>query len=152
MRVAIIGRADFGEAVLRRLLEDGVTVAGVAAPEPTSSGRRDPLWSASEENEIPRVSTTTLKEPDGIAQWKEFEVDFCLRVGLPRRSHYRVPLPVTPRLVTPAFSTAPGMGHGGFARLRLHAHAEERDQQQSELDQERNDPEPEPPQGHSASA
>ncbi|RNL86574.1 methionyl-tRNA formyltransferase [Halostreptopolyspora alba] len=78
MRVAIIGQAEFGEAVLRRLLDDGVTVAGVAAPEPTGNGRRDPLWSASEANDIPRVSTTALKEPNGLVKWKELEADFCL--------------------------------------------------------------------------
>ncbi len=78
MRVAIIGQAAFGEAVLRRLQDDGVVVVGVAAPEPTSNGRVDPLWSTAEANDIPCVSTARLKEPDGLARWKEFAADFCL--------------------------------------------------------------------------
>ncbi|QBI53623.1 methionyl-tRNA formyltransferase [Streptomonospora litoralis] len=78
MRVAIIGQAAFGEAVLRRLQDDGVTVAGVAAPEPAQGGRVDRLWSASEEAGIPRVSTASLKEPGGLVKWKELEADFCL--------------------------------------------------------------------------
>ncbi|KIH99530.1 hypothetical protein LP52_06475 [Streptomonospora alba] len=78
MRVAIIGQAAFGEAVLRRLQDDGVTVAGIAAPEPTDGGRQDPLWAASEADGIPRVSTAELKEPGGLVKWKEIEPDFCL--------------------------------------------------------------------------
>ncbi|MUL43727.1 methionyl-tRNA formyltransferase [Streptomonospora sp. PA3] len=78
MRVAIIGQAAFGEAVLRRLQDDGVTVAGVAAPEPADSGREDPLWAASGAHGIPRVPTADLKETAGLIKWKEFEADFCL--------------------------------------------------------------------------
>ncbi|GAA4929906.1 methionyl-tRNA formyltransferase [Streptomonospora halophila] len=78
MRVAIIGQAAFGEAVLRRLQEDGVTVACVAAPEPAGGGREDPLWTASAAAGVPRVPTSSLKEPGGLVKWKEFEADFCL--------------------------------------------------------------------------
>lgn len=78
MRVAIIGQAAFGESVLRRLRDDGVTIAGVAAPPPNGSGAADPLWAASEADGIPRVATADLKEPAGLVRWKGFEADFCV--------------------------------------------------------------------------
>src|SRR5690606_39012487 len=34
MRVSLIGQAAFGEAVLERLIADGVEIAGVSAPAP----------------------------------------------------------------------------------------------------------------------
>jgi methionyl-tRNA formyltransferase len=76
VRVAAIGQAAFGEAVLRRLQADGVEVVGVSAPEP-SGGRMDPLWSAGEEAGVPRVSTADLKTPDGLARWRELGADVC---------------------------------------------------------------------------
>ena len=48
MRVAIMGQAAFGEAVLKRLQDEGVDIAGVAAPQPKDLSRPDPLWAAAE--------------------------------------------------------------------------------------------------------
>lgn len=81
MRVSVIGQAAFGAAVLERLRDDGVALAGVAAPEP-ANGRVDPLWSAAQAGGIPLVPTSALKEPAGVVRWREFEADLCLMANV----------------------------------------------------------------------
>ena len=75
MRVSIIGQAAFGEAVLKRLQEEGHTVTGVSAPQPREGGRPDQLWAAAEAAGIAAVDTASLREPDGLAAWKAVEAD-----------------------------------------------------------------------------
>ena len=77
LRVAIMGQAAFGKAVLDRLRSDGVTVSAVSAPEPTG-GKADPLWTEGEQSGLPLVPTTALKTADGIEQWEKAGIDMCV--------------------------------------------------------------------------
>jgi len=77
LRVALMGQAAFGKAVLDRLRSDGVTVSAVSAPEP-SGGRTDPLWAAGEESRLPLVPTTALKTAEGIERWEDAAIDLCV--------------------------------------------------------------------------
>ena len=70
MRVSIIGQAAFGEAVLKRLIEDGVEIVAASAPEPREGGRPDPLWVAAEEAGLTPIDTVALKEEAGLAAWR----------------------------------------------------------------------------------
>lgn len=77
MRVAIMGQAAFGQAVLERLVADGVTIAGVSAPEPREGARPDALWAAAEAAGLPLIPTASLKDADGLERWKALEADLC---------------------------------------------------------------------------
>jgi methionyl-tRNA formyltransferase len=77
VRVSIMGQAAFGEAVLKRLSEAGVELAGVSAPAPPPGGRADPLWLAAESAGLPLVPTASLKGGDGLAAWAELKADLC---------------------------------------------------------------------------
>lgn len=77
MRVAVMGQAAFGEAVLQRLQEDGVPIAGVSAPEPQDD-RVDPLWRAGEAAGVPVVATTSLQTSEGLSRWRELGADLCI--------------------------------------------------------------------------
>jgi len=78
MRVSIIGQAAFGVAVLKRLREDGVDVAGVSAPRPSPGGRADPLWAATEEAGLAPVATSDLKDPEGLGAWQALGAELCV--------------------------------------------------------------------------
>ncbi|MEO6397790.1 MAG: methionyl-tRNA formyltransferase [Tepidiformaceae bacterium] len=78
MRVSIMGQAAFGEAILARLREEGVEVVGVSAPAPREGGRPDALWAAAESLGLPCVSTTDLKQGEGLAAWRKLEADLCV--------------------------------------------------------------------------
>lgn len=73
MRVALMGQAAFGEAVLKRLQDDGIDVCVVAAP--SSPGRPDPLWAAAEAAGLPLIATETLREAEGLARWQAASAD-----------------------------------------------------------------------------
>jgi len=77
MRVSVMGQAAFGEAVLKRLLEDGVDIVGVSAPPPAGE-RKDPLWAAAEAANLPVVPTADLKNPEGQAAWKKLGAELCV--------------------------------------------------------------------------
>ena len=77
MRVSVMGQAAFGEAVLKRLMEDGVDVAAVSAPPPAEGARPDVLWSAAETAGLPIVATADLKTAEGLARWKAVGADLC---------------------------------------------------------------------------
>ena len=68
MRVALMGQAAFGEAVLKRLQDDGFEIAGVAAP--AGGARPDALWAAAEAAALPLVATASLREPAGVEAWR----------------------------------------------------------------------------------
>ena len=70
MRVSIIGQAPFGEAVLKRLTEEGVEIVAASAPEPLEGARPDPLWVAAEEAGLTPIDTASLKRPEGLAAWQ----------------------------------------------------------------------------------
>jgi methionyl-tRNA formyltransferase len=78
MRVSIMGQAAFGEAVLKRLRDDGVEVAGVSAPAPAEGGRPDALWAAAETGGLPLVETTSLRDQRGLERWSALEADLCV--------------------------------------------------------------------------
>ncbi|MEX1104416.1 MAG: formyltransferase family protein, partial [Dehalococcoidia bacterium] len=78
MRVAIMGQAAFGEAVLKRLRDDGIEIAGVSAPQPADPSRPDPLWAAAEQSGLDPIDTASLKEPGGLARWRALKADLCV--------------------------------------------------------------------------
>ena len=71
MRVSIIGQAAFGEAVFKRLIDDGVEVVAASAPEPREGGRPDALWVAAEEHGLAPIDTASLKGDEGLAAWRD---------------------------------------------------------------------------------
>lgn len=77
LRVALMGQAAFGKAVLDRLRADGVTLSAVSAPEP-SGGRTDPLWEEGEKRGLPLVPTTALKTAEGLERWEHAGIDLCV--------------------------------------------------------------------------
>jgi methionyl-tRNA formyltransferase len=78
MRVAVMGQAAFGEAVLKRLAEAGFELVGVSAPPPREGARPDALWAAGEAAGIPLVATESLKTADGIAAWRKTGADLAV--------------------------------------------------------------------------
>lgn len=70
MKVALMGQAAFGAAVLERLLKSGTEVVGVSAPEP-GDRRPDPLWQAAHDAGIPNVETARLKTTEGMEAWQD---------------------------------------------------------------------------------
>ncbi|MGE0598928.1 MAG: methionyl-tRNA formyltransferase [Dehalococcoidia bacterium] len=77
MRVSLMGQAAFGEAVLKKLLDDGVEIAGVSAPAPAGD-RKDALWAAAEAANLPLVATPALKSPEGQAEWAALKAELCV--------------------------------------------------------------------------
>ncbi|MGI8925280.1 MAG: methionyl-tRNA formyltransferase [Tepidiformaceae bacterium] len=78
MRVSIMGQAAFGEAVLRRLLDDGVEIAGISAPAPRDSVRADALWAAAVAAQLPAIDTAALKDAEGLGEWQALDADLCV--------------------------------------------------------------------------
>ncbi len=72
-----MGQAAFGEAVLKKLLEEGVELAGVSAPAPAGD-RKDALWAAAEAANLPVVATPSLKSPEGQAAWAALNAELCV--------------------------------------------------------------------------
>lgn len=72
-----MGQAAFGEAVLKRLLDDGVEVVGVSAPPPAGE-RADPLWAAAEGAGLPVIPTAALKDAQGQDAWAALNADLCV--------------------------------------------------------------------------
>ncbi len=63
--------------MLKRLLDDGVEIAGVSAPAPAGD-RKDPLWAAAESAGMSVVATASLKGEDGQAAWRKLAADLCV--------------------------------------------------------------------------
>jgi methionyl-tRNA formyltransferase len=76
MRVSLIGQAAFGEAVLERLRQDGVAIAGVSAPE-SPGGRPDSLRAAAETAGVPCIPTASLRQ-GGLDAWRALSADLCV--------------------------------------------------------------------------
>lgn len=76
MKVAVIGQAAFGAAVLERLRGDGVEIVGVSAPAP--GGRPDALSQAATDASIPAIDTRSLKEPAGLDAWSALGADLAV--------------------------------------------------------------------------
>lgn len=77
MRVAIMGQAAFGKAVLDRLAEDGIEIVGVSAPEPIAD-RPDPLWAAADAAGMQTLPTASLRTESGLSAWRRLEADLCV--------------------------------------------------------------------------
>lgn len=77
MRVTVMGQAAFGEAVFRRLRDDGFEIVGVSAPPPAGS-RVDPLWAAAQEAGLPALPTARLKDDDQLDAWRQLGADLCV--------------------------------------------------------------------------
>ena len=75
MRVALMGQAAFGEAVLKRLAESGFEVVAVSAPPAREGARPDALWAAADAAAIPLIATESLKSPEGLAAWRSAAAD-----------------------------------------------------------------------------
>lgn len=77
MRVSIMGQAAFGEAVLKQLMQEGVEIAGVSAPEP-KDGRSDALWAAAQGAGLQTLPTASLRTESGLGAWERLEADLCV--------------------------------------------------------------------------
>jgi methionyl-tRNA formyltransferase len=77
MRVVVMGQAAFGEAVFRRLRDDGFDVVGASAPGP-AGGREDPLWAAAAAVGVPLVETPALRGAAGEEAWAALRPDLCV--------------------------------------------------------------------------
>jgi len=75
MRIVVIGQQAFGEAVLKRLLEKGEQVVGVAAPATPAGSRPDPLRALADAKGIPVLSTRELKKPDVFQHYQAWKPD-----------------------------------------------------------------------------
>lgn len=75
-----MGQAAFGEAVLKRLLADGVEVIGVSAPAPAGD-RKDPLWAAAEAeggDKTALLPTHMFKDETGQLAWRGLGAGLCV--------------------------------------------------------------------------
>jgi methionyl-tRNA formyltransferase len=75
MRIVLIGQQPFGESVLKRLLEAGHEVVGVAAPGTREGARPDPLRAAAEAAGLPVLETRRLRRPEVFEQYVALEPD-----------------------------------------------------------------------------
>ena len=75
MRLAVIGQAPFGEAVFKRLLDDGEEIVAVSAPATPEGGRPDPLRAAADERGIPVFGTRDFKHDDVFEAYEALAPD-----------------------------------------------------------------------------
>lgn len=73
-----MGQAAFGEAVLKRLGDDGIELAGISAPQPRDPQRPDALWAAALAAGLPAVDTASLAKPEGLDAWAALGADLCV--------------------------------------------------------------------------
>ena len=69
MNVFLCGQKEFGAAVFRRLLRDGVTISGACCPLTNSRGQTDRLRDAANTYNVPTLEAGTLRAellPSGI--------------------------------------------------------------------------------------
>ncbi len=78
MRIFLIGQAPFGEAVLKRLLEQGEHIAGVSAPAPKEGAKPDPLWALAQSKSLALFGTRDLKKPDVFERYAALKPDLCV--------------------------------------------------------------------------
>lgn len=77
-RIAIIGQAAFGEAVLNKLLGQGETIVGVFCP-PDKDGRPvDPIKTAAENADVPVCQFKRMRDPEAIEAFKQLNADLCV--------------------------------------------------------------------------
>jgi methionyl-tRNA formyltransferase len=95
MRIALIGQAAFGEAVLKALREAGEEIVAVSSVEGTPE-RPDPLWAAADAMGLPRFPTGSLKRADVLDAYAATRPDLCVMAFvnhiLPERVLFAPPL------------------------------------------------------------
>ncbi|MFQ6026741.1 MAG: methionyl-tRNA formyltransferase [Dehalococcoidia bacterium] len=74
MRTVIIGQADFGDAVLKRFLEQGIEVVGVSTP-PDRGGREDPLKTTALAQGLPWLPTRALRQDETYQEFQAWKPD-----------------------------------------------------------------------------
>ncbi len=75
MRIVVIGQAAFGEQVLKKLIERGHDVVGVAAPGTKEGARPDPLRAAAEASGLPVFETRRLRRAEVFEQYAALKPD-----------------------------------------------------------------------------
>jgi methionyl-tRNA formyltransferase len=79
MRIAIIGQAAFGKAVLEAIVKGGKDeVAGVFAAPDREGRRRDPIVEAADALGLPLFQFKRLRAQEAIDQFKSLEPDLCV--------------------------------------------------------------------------
>ncbi len=74
-RIALIGQAAFGEAVLNALVKNGEHIAGVFCP-PDKEGRpSDPLKAAADTHGLPAFQFRRMRSPEAIAAFAALKAD-----------------------------------------------------------------------------
>jgi methionyl-tRNA formyltransferase len=77
MRIALIGQAQFGEAVFNALREAGEQIVAVSSIEGTPD-RRDQLWAAAQAAAIPVFPTGSLKKKPVLDEYAATQPDLCV--------------------------------------------------------------------------
>ena len=77
MRIALIGQAQFGEAVFNALRDAGEQIVAVSSIQGTPE-RPDPLWAAAQAVQIPVFPTGRLKRPDVLEAYSATNPDLCV--------------------------------------------------------------------------
>ncbi|MCG8621856.1 MAG: methionyl-tRNA formyltransferase [Proteobacteria bacterium] len=78
MRIVLHGQQAFGEAVLKRLLDQGENVVAVCCA-PTKEGRpQDPLAALAEAKGIPLHQPASWKTPEALKLMQSFKADVCM--------------------------------------------------------------------------
>lgn len=79
MRIALIGQAAFGKAVLEAIAAAGKDeIAGVFAPPDRDGRPRDPLAEAAESSGVPLFQFRRLRDKAAIAQFEEVQPELCV--------------------------------------------------------------------------
>jgi len=77
MRIALIGQAQFGEAVFNALRDAGEQIVAVSSI-PGTPERPDPLWAAAEAAQLPVFATGRLKRPEVLEAYSATQPDLCV--------------------------------------------------------------------------
>ena len=78
MRIALIGQAAFGEAVLNALVDGGENVVAVLCPPDTEGRSRDPLKVAAQDHDVPVFQFHRMREQVAIDAFKGLKTDLCV--------------------------------------------------------------------------
>lgn len=79
MRIALIGQAAFGKAVLEAIIEAGKDeVVGVFAPPGREGRPDDPIVETANENSIPLFQFKRMRDQEAIDQFKAIEPELCV--------------------------------------------------------------------------
>ena len=76
MRIVLFGQASFGKDVFDALHEAGEDIVGVSTPTPGE--RRDPLFDAAGEADIPVIVTRDLRKNEPFEQYKAWEPELLV--------------------------------------------------------------------------